>query len=386
MAAASIDPMKALVWISTAALGAALGSLWLEDPPRDADPVPVAAPEPARPDPRSGGEVEAHGAGAEAAPYLGLVDELWAVLGTGDQDDVRAELRLLRALVEDGSAGALDAALEALEDRRCVHHADGVALQALLAPLEVHLPVFHLARRRVEDLTLDGGSGLAVGGLSPWLQLAARHGGVAGTRYVLSFLREEDVVLRQAAALAAGQLPSDAGGDLVLSSLLEDAGLGLETLRLLAFELTRTEDEALCAQLFELALDPAVARERRRLLLELLGHRLTEQWLHEYLLLHRATADAALRGAVVRGLSRLVVGPALPGPAVQAALGPFALELLAATEEEDAAQGACLLRDVRALHDLPGAASALEARLQSSGAELAVVLRGALETLRRRPR
>ena len=55
MAAARIDPMKALVWISTAALGAALGSLWLEDPPRDADPVPVAAPETVRSGARSGG-------------------------------------------------------------------------------------------------------------------------------------------------------------------------------------------------------------------------------------------------------------------------------------------------------------------------------------------
>jgi len=388
-AAAPPDSMKALLWISTAVLVTVLGSLWLRALPVGADVVPgqAAAPE-AAPAPQAVGgkrrsvfDTPRTGPEPAAAPHLELVHELWSVLGTGDRDDAREEARLLRALVEDGSDEALDAVLEALEDRRCVHHADGTALQRLLSPLDAYLPVYHMARRRVEDLTLARGGELAVARVRPWFQLATRHGGEAGTRYVLGFLHEDDVVLRQAGVLAVGQPEHEAGRDLVLLSLLEDEGLAAEAAKLLAFELARTEDEALCGRLFELALDPTGEAARRALLLEFLGPRLTEAHIDGYVLLHRTSGDAVLRGAVVRGLRRLAVGPHLSDLAVEVALAPFVLELVAASDEGDAAQGAELLRDVRALHDVPGAAAAVQARLEGSSATLAAVLNSALAAL-----
>jgi hypothetical protein len=381
--------MKVLAWISSAVLVTATGVVWLRSlsVPTDLVTDEVAgARDVDRALPGDGSmrrsAVGAPQPGPAVAPHLLLVQELWSVLGRRTDEDARQEQRLLRALVDDGSDEAVAAVVEALEDERCLHRHDGARVQALLMPLTAHVRIYHLARRRVESLTVAGGQGFAVARLTPWFQLAARHGGRNGALYVMSHLRADDPVLLQAAAVAAGRFEDSATRKMLLATLLEDVGLGAEAAKLLAFELTRTEDLALREELFETALHGVGDPLRRALLLEFLGPFLDEERLQDYLTLYRGSDDDALKAAVFRGLRRLTPHEGLADPVLALILGTFALELVADADETRSSQGATLLRDVEALHDVSGAAAALQARLeQGTSATLASVLKTALAAL-----
>jgi len=383
--------MKLLAWISTAVLVTATGVLWLRSlaVPTDLVVDGVARAQEAVDAPADPGSTRRRPANVQSseptpalAPRLLLIQELWSVLGRRTPEDGLEEHRLLKALVAEGSDEAVAAVVEALEDERCRHGRDGAPVQALLMPLEANSRIYHLARQRVESLTVAGGPEFAVAHLTPWFHLAARHGGRPGALFVMSHLRAEDPVLLQAAAVVAGRFEDPDARKLLLEALLEDVGLGAEAAKLLAFELTRTEDLALRDQLFAVALDGLGEPYRRALLLEFLGPLLDEERLRSYVDLYRWTQDDDLRGAVVRGLRRLSPGEELTDPVLDLTLGTFALELVGDPDETAAGQGATLLRDVEALHDVSGAAAALQARLeQGTSAHLAAVLKTALAAL-----